>query len=112
MMRKAATYILLAAGALLTAFPFVWMLSTALKSEAEALAVGLDSFPDASCEQFRRVSSGGTQFGTYFTIRSGAFSVTAPVVVTSSLRVYLRPVGFSRRGRSSAGARHLMVPSR
>ncbi len=90
MMRKAATYILLAAGALLTAFPFVWMLSTALKSEAEALAVGLDIFPErVMWSNFAVMFQEAPQFGTYFyNSFVVAFSVTAAVVVTSMFAGY------------------------
>jgi len=89
-MRKAATYALLTAGALVTAFPFVWMIATALKSETEALAAGLDIFPERPMwgnfvVMFREAPQFGTYFYNSFLV---AFSVTAAVIVTATVAGY------------------------
>lgn len=90
MIRKAAIYLMLTAGALITTFPFLWMVSTALKSEAEAFAAGLDIFPERFMwsnfvTMFREVPQFGTYFYNSFFV---AFCVTAAVVITATLSGY------------------------
>ncbi|MFO7973760.1 MAG: carbohydrate ABC transporter permease [Candidatus Hydrogenedentota bacterium] len=90
MMRRALIYAVLTAGALVTTFPFIWMVSTALKSEAEALTAGLDIFPERLMwsnfvVMFREAPEFGTYFYNSFFV---AFSVTAAVVATSTLAGY------------------------
>ena len=90
MTRKAAIYALLTAGALLMTFPFVWMVSTALKSEAEALLGGLDLFPARPMwSNFVVMFQEAPQFATYFyNSFVVAFAVTASVLVTSMFAGY------------------------
>lgn len=67
MMRRALIYAVLTAGALVTTFPFIWMVSTALKSEAEALTAGLDIFPERLMwSNFVVMFREAPEFGTYF----------------------------------------------
>ena len=90
MIRTATLYALLAAGAVVTTFPFVWMLATALKSEAEALSPGLNIFPEQwmwsnFVVMFRQVPQFGRYFYNSFLV---AFTVTGAVVVTAMLAGY------------------------
>jgi len=94
---KAASYLILAAGALIVAFPFFWMLSTSLKTSEETYTVPqtllpaspqLDNYPDAWTSA--QDASGDTvTFGVYF--RNSLFvaaCVTAGVLLTSILAAY------------------------
>ena len=46
MIRKTIPYALLAAGALITAYPFVWMVTASFKSLQEATTPGFALFPE------------------------------------------------------------------
>lgn len=89
MTRRALLYAALAAGAALTAFPFLWMLSTALKSQLEAATPSLDLIPDRwhwenFAETFRAAPFGLYFFNSFVV----TFSVTAAVVITSLMAGY------------------------
>jgi multiple sugar transport system permease protein len=82
-------YILLSAGALVSMFPFMWMLSTALKSQVEATRNPMallpaewhwDNFPATF-----RAAPFATYFFNSFVV---AFAVTAGVVLTSMAAGY------------------------
>jgi multiple sugar transport system permease protein len=95
--RKVTSYLVLTAGALLVAFPFFWMVSTSLKTEAETNAVPPRLLPvspqwgnyaDTWSSAGEASSERGT-FAVYF--RNSlvvAVSVTAGVLVTSILAAY------------------------
>ncbi len=90
MMRSITLYAVLTLGAIGTTFPFVWMVATALKSEAEALSPGLGIFPEQwMWSNFVLMFQQAPQFVRYFyNSFLVAFSVTAAVVVTSMLAGY------------------------
>ena len=94
---KAASYLILAAGALIVAFPFFWMLSTSLKTSEETYTVPQTLLPESP--QWKNYpdawagaegASGDTvTFGVYF--RNSLFvagCVTAGVLLTSILAAY------------------------
>ena len=94
---KAASYIILIAGALIVAFPFFWMLSTSLKTSEETYSVPqtllpesprLKNYPDA-WNSAQDASGDTVTFGVYF--RNSLFvagCVTAGVLLTSILAAY------------------------
>jgi multiple sugar transport system permease protein len=84
MMRRALVILLLSVGAILTTFPFVWMVSTALKPLAEAARPSLDLWPNEwqwhnFADTFRAAPFGRYFFNSFFV----SFTVTASVVFTS-----------------------------
>ncbi len=95
--RRAASYLILIAGALIVAFPFFWMVSTSLKTSEETYAVPQTLLP-ASPEwhnyaeawtSAEDASDDTVTFGVYF--RNSlivAACVTAGVLLTSILAAY------------------------
>jgi multiple sugar transport system permease protein len=82
-------YALLSLGAVATTFPFLWMISTALKSEAQAMTPNLDLIPDSIhwsnvAETFRAAPFGLYFFNSFVV----SFSVTAAAVLTSLMAGY------------------------
>lgn len=89
MMRNAVRYGLLTIGAALSAYPFIWMLSTSFKSLAEATAPSLSLVPEQwlwenYIETFRAAPFLRYFYNTFLT----AFVVTTSVVLTSLLAGY------------------------
>lgn len=88
-MRKAPVYGVLASGAVLTMFPFVWMLTTALKTPAEAAVATISLLPERAqwynfVETFRAAPFGRYFFNSFLV----AFTVTGAVVATSMTAGY------------------------
>jgi multiple sugar transport system permease protein len=89
MIRRCVLYIALTAGAVLTTFPFLWMVGTSLKTYEEAVASTLSLLPASPqwgnyLETFR-----AAPFGTYFyNSFLVAFIVTGSVVLTSTMAGY------------------------
>ena len=89
MMRKLSLYTVLAIGACLTTFPFVWMVMTALKTYSEATLTPLQLFPAEW--QWRNFAETfhAAPFGIYFfNSFVVAFSVTGAVILTSLMAGY------------------------
>lgn len=83
-MRKLALIVVLACGAVLTTFPFLWMICTAFKPFAEASVPTLKLFPSTWQWQNFRETFKAAPFGVYFLNSFAvAFCVTAGVVFTS-----------------------------
>ncbi len=86
---RIGTYALLIAGSLISVFPFVWMLTTSLKTSREASAPEIDLIPQTL--QWANYSNALTAapFGVYFyNTLIVAFTVMASVVITSLLAGY------------------------
>lgn len=84
MTRRALTVIALATGAVITTFPFLWMVSTALKSPAEAVTPTLDLIPETWMWHNFVETFEAAPFGLYFfNSFSVAFAITASVIFTS-----------------------------
>ncbi|MBX7255428.1 MAG: carbohydrate ABC transporter permease [Candidatus Hydrogenedentes bacterium] len=89
MIRKGIILLLLASGAIVTTFPFVWMIGTAFKTMSEASSSTLSLFPEVWQWQNPRQTFEEAPFKIYFyNSFVVAFSVTAAVVVTSILAGY------------------------
>jgi ABC-type glycerol-3-phosphate transport system permease component len=88
-MRKLPIYIALAFGALLSTYPFVWMICTAFKTLPEAITAGLTLLPQQWQWQNLAATFHAAPFGRYF-VNSFAvsFAVTAMVIVTSLMAGY------------------------
>jgi len=95
--KKAASYLILLLGAVFATFPFFWMLSTSLKTEAETTASPPTLLPSAihtpnyalAWESAARTSSQQITFATYFqNSLLVAVAVTAGVLFTSILAAY------------------------
>ena len=89
MIKKAILYSALASGAILTTFPFVWMVTTAFKTLAEATSPSLKLLP-AQWQWHNFVETfQAAPFGVYF-LNSFlvGFAVTASVIATSLLAGY------------------------
>ncbi|MDX9972938.1 MAG: carbohydrate ABC transporter permease [FCB group bacterium] len=89
MIRKAAIYAFLSLGAIATTFPFLWMLSTALKPEAQAAMPNLDLIPEPIqwgnfLEAFHAAPFGLYFFNSFVV----SFSVTAGAILTSLMAGY------------------------
>jgi ABC-type glycerol-3-phosphate transport system permease component len=89
MIRKAVLYAFLTAGAVATTFPFLWMLSTALKPEAQAAMPNLDLIPQHIqwhnfVETFRAAPFGLYFFNSFVV----SFTVTAGCILTSLMAGY------------------------
>jgi len=89
MTRKAALYIVLVAGALVTTFPFVWMVATGFKTLQEATSTKLVLWPEHWQWHNFVETFPAAPFGAYF-FNSFAvgFTVTAAVIVTSLMAGY------------------------
>ncbi|HRK36469.1 MAG TPA: carbohydrate ABC transporter permease [Candidatus Hydrogenedentes bacterium] len=100
MMLRALTYAILSFGSIITIFPFVWMLSTSLKSAREATAPALTLIPDAWRWRNFADAFQAAPFATYFyNTFIVAGTVMAAVVVTSLLAGYaLSRLQFRGRG--------------
>ncbi len=84
MIRRAVVVLLLAAGAVLTTFPFVWMVSTAVKPYSQAARPGLDLLPESwewgnFAETFQAAPFGRYFYNSFLV----SFTVTAAVVFTA-----------------------------
>jgi ABC-type glycerol-3-phosphate transport system permease component len=89
MIRRALAYALLAGGAVVTTFPFIWMLGAAFKTMTEASSASLAIFPVRWQWQNPIQTFHEAPFGIYFyNSFVVACSVTAAVVVTSVLAGY------------------------
>jgi ABC-type glycerol-3-phosphate transport system permease component len=99
-MRRIFPYLLLSIGAVVAAYPFVWMLATAFKTMPEATQGGLRLLPLAPQWQNWKTTLTAAPFGPYFfNSFFVAGAVTGAVVVTSLMAAY----AFARlrfRGRS------------
>lgn len=112
-MTRLVSYALLAAGALVAAYPFVWMLATAFKTLPEATQGGLGLLPATPQWSNWPATLAAAPFGRYF-FNSFLVSclVAAGVVITSLMAAY----AFARlpfRGRDAVFALVLgtmMVP--
>lgn len=102
MTKRIATYAALAAGGAIAVFPFLWMLSTSLKTGLEASAPEIDLVPNSWQWGNYATALAAAPFATYFyNTFVVAFAVTVSVVVTSLLAGY----AFARipfRGRAIA----------
>ena len=86
---RIGTYCALALGSAFTIFPFVWMLSTSLKTSREASASEIDLVPNSWNWGNYATALTAAPFGTYFyNTFVVAFTVMACVVVTSLLAGY------------------------
>jgi multiple sugar transport system permease protein len=88
-MKKALLYILLSAGAVISTWPFLWMIATAFKTFPEATAPGLDLFPetwqwDNILETFRAAPFGRYFFNSFL----AAGIVTISVIITAMMAGY------------------------
>lgn len=89
MIRKAALYLVLALGAVVTTFPFGWMVCTAFKTYTEAATPTLHLFPERWQWHNLLDTFDAAPFGRYFfNTFVVAFVVTASVVVTSMMAGY------------------------
>lgn len=89
MIRRALAYLILSVGAVFTTFPFVWMLSTALKSSREASAPVLDLAPEEWLWRNFLDAFTAAPFGIYFyNTFLVAGIVTVSVLLTSILAGY------------------------
>ena len=89
MMRKALLYLLLACGAAITTFPFLWMIGASFKTMSEASSSTLSIFPEVWQWQNLGETFREAPFSVYFyNSFVVAFSVTGAVVVTSILAGY------------------------
>lgn len=89
MMRKTLPYMILIPGAMIMAFPFLWMITTAFKTLQEATAVPLSLLPTQWQWQNVRTVLEEAPFQTYFTntfVVAGA--VTAAAVLTAVMAGY------------------------
>jgi multiple sugar transport system permease protein len=89
MIRQAILYITLSAGVLLTTLPFIWMLTTAFKTQLEAISPVISFFP-AQWQWHNFVETfQAAPFGRYFynSFLVGCI-VTAAVVMTSLMAGY------------------------
>ncbi len=95
--KRTASHIVLILGALLVAFPFFWMLSTSLKTGAEAdrsPPTILPAWPQAgnyadAWQSAAKTTAGEATFTTYFTnTLIAAACITAGVLFTSILAAY------------------------
>jgi len=88
-MRKAIVYSLLAAGGIVTTFPFLWMAATALKTETEAVSTALSLIPDQPQWHNFREAFQAAPFGRYFfNTFLVAILVTGGVAITSLMAGY------------------------
>jgi len=89
MRRGIFTYAFLAAGSVLTAFPFLWMVGTAFKTLQEAMGEPLRLFPSQWQWQNLAETFRAAPFATYFfnSFLVGA-AVTSAVIVTSLMAGY------------------------
>jgi ABC-type glycerol-3-phosphate transport system permease component len=89
MIRRALVYILLSGGALLTTFPFLWMVGTAFMTDAQAGSGSLSFWPSqwqwSNVMRVFEVAPFGLYFLNTFIV---AISVTLSVVLTSLLAGY------------------------
>lgn len=89
MIRRLLIYVLLSAGAVVTLLPFLWMVTTAFKSDAEAGMMSLDLWPSEwhlqNVVRTFQVAPFGLYFYNTFLV---ALLVTASVLVTSLLAGY------------------------
>ncbi|MDQ1256715.1 MAG: multiple sugar transport system permease protein, partial [Candidatus Hydrogenedentes bacterium] len=89
MIRKAFPYLLLTAGAAAVTFPFFWMLTTALKTQAEATAPSLTLFPAVwQWHNFADTFDAAPFARYFFNSFLVAFAVTASVIATSLMAGY------------------------
>lgn len=100
MIARAAAYGVLAVGSVLTTFPFVWMLSTALKDRRQATAPTLDLFTGTLRWSNFAEAFNAAPFATYFyNTFVVAAAVTAGVVLTALLSGYtFARIAFRGRG--------------
>jgi len=93
MIRRALTYGVLTGGALVTAFPFLWMMGTAFMSDERAMAMSLNFWPSewqwGNLARVFDVAPFGLYFFNTFVV---SIAVTVSVVLTSLLAGY----GFAR----------------
>ncbi|NUM56926.1 MAG: carbohydrate ABC transporter permease [Candidatus Hydrogenedentes bacterium] len=88
-MKRAAVYTVLTLGGTVTVFPFLWMLSTSLKTGREASAPEIDLIPQSWQWQNYATALTAAPFGVYFyNTFVVAVTVMACVVVTSLLAGY------------------------
>ncbi|MCP4643203.1 MAG: carbohydrate ABC transporter permease [bacterium] len=86
---KSLIYAFLLMGAILSSFPFVWMVSTSLKSHEESISQDLRILPSEWHWENVGKTFEAAPFGTYFyNTFAVAFSVTVGVVLTSILAGY------------------------
>lgn len=87
--RKIGAYIVLAAGAAFTTFPFFWMISTGLKTLSEATEPGITLLPASPQWPNFLETLRAAPFGAYF-LKTFivAFAVTGAVVLTSMFAGY------------------------
>ncbi|MBM3290889.1 MAG: carbohydrate ABC transporter permease, partial [Candidatus Hydrogenedentes bacterium] len=86
---RMGAYIVLATGSVFTVFPFVWMLSTSLKTAREASAPAIDLVPQAWQWGNYAAALGAAPFATYFyNTFLVALTVMTSVVITSLLAGY------------------------
>ena len=88
-MRKALLYLFLISGAILTTYPFLWMLSTAFKTLQEATTPSLSLWPDDwqwrnFPDTFRAAPFGRYFFNSFFV----AGTVAGAVILTSLMAGY------------------------
>ena len=96
---RAGTYIVLIAGGMLTAFPFVWMLCTSLKDSREATAPSLSLIPEDWHWRNFPDAFNAAPFATYFYNTFFVAGITTASVLltallagpTASLRVPCSP---------------------
>ncbi|HOZ49684.1 MAG TPA: carbohydrate ABC transporter permease [Candidatus Hydrogenedentes bacterium] len=89
MMRRVLPYVLLGVGTLVVTFPFVWMITTAFKTQTEATMSTLNLWPSVwqwrnFAETFRAAPFARYFFNSFLV----AFTVTAAVIVTSLMAGY------------------------
>ncbi len=89
MNRRILSYTILAAGAMVTTFPFMWMIGTAFMSDREASSMSLSFWPavwhwDNVAQTFRAAPFGQYFYNSFLV----AAIVTASVVLTSLLAGY------------------------
>jgi len=89
MIRRALLYGLLSGGALITTFPFIWMIVTAFKSDTEAGSMSLNLWPSVwhwqNVVRTFQVAPFGRYFYNTFLV---AITVTVSVLLTSLLAGY------------------------
>ncbi|MBN2307669.1 MAG: carbohydrate ABC transporter permease [Candidatus Hydrogenedentes bacterium] len=90
MTRKALVYVVLSAGAVVTTFPFLWMLTTAFKTYAEAASPTVDLWPEVWQWQNLGETFRAAPFATYF---ANTFLVAA--IVTSAVVVTAVTAGYA-----------------
>jgi ABC-type glycerol-3-phosphate transport system permease component len=89
MIARVGAYAILTVGAGISAFPFVWMISTALKTDREAAAATLDLIPERPQWSNFLAAFDAAPFDTYFfNTFLVAGVVTASVVMTALLAGY------------------------